>query len=688
MEDLTGKQLGPYQIIKPLGEGGMAAVYKAYQPSMDRYVALKVLPRHFASDPEFVGRFSQEARVIANLQHPHILPVHDFGESDGYTYLTMRFIDGGTLADWLKENGPMSLEKIRNIITQVGGALDYAHAQGVIHRDIKPGNILVDRWDNCLLTDFGLAKMVESSSHLTQTGGILGTPAYMSPEQGLGKKIDGRSDIYSLGVVLYQMAIGRLPYQAETPMAVVIKHIHDPLPPPSQFNPDVPEALELVILKALAKKPEDRFATAGDMVKALQSATEKPTVVKGKLPSPPEPVTEETAVPTTAPPSSETAPTVLASPHEPETPKPAAPTQKRPFFKHGRKRIRIRPILYIGLGIIAVVILGSLIFGGGSDSALEANSIDELLGIMNAAYEDNDLERALTAVNQAIDIESDQADLYCQRGYILRDMENYQESADAFNECYQLAAEQQIPGLPSTAFGEMTLSNVYAVTTETDDMAQAIAIFDNALQNPDAPPWLICERGEYNTDYDNPAAIADFETCIAQNPDDEYWPWRAQSIIHMINAYTAADNEAYHNAIDEFSAWAELVPDIPWPYCEIGSAHFALGEYAPAQEAYQRCLELAADDPDTQAAAQSGVAQTAAKLALFDGNLENALENYNTAIDQTPDTGSLYCERGMLLQELGSPDEARADYETCLELLYDDPDGRSWAEELLQSLKQ
>jgi serine/threonine-protein kinase len=193
----------------------------------------------------------------------------------------------------LKENGPISLEKIRSIMTQVGGALDYAHAQGVIHRDIKPSNILVDPWGNCLLTDFGLAKMTASTANLTQTGGILGTPSYMSPEQGLGKKIDNRSDIYSLGVVLYQMAIGRLPYQAETPMAVVIKHIHDPLPPPSQFKPDLPEAMERVILKALAKNPDDRFATAGEMIKMLQSATEPPTVAKAAPPEPmPEPAAE------------------------------------------------------------------------------------------------------------------------------------------------------------------------------------------------------------------------------------------------------------------------------------------------------------------------------------------------------------------------------------------------------------
>jgi serine/threonine protein kinase/basic membrane lipoprotein Med (substrate-binding protein (PBP1-ABC) superfamily) len=271
MEDLTGRQLGSYQIISALGEGGMAAVYKAYQPAMERYVALKILPRHFASDPQFIARFQQEAKILAKLQHPHILPVHDFGEAEGYTYIVMPYVETGTLTDVL-QGQPLSLSQIRSIISQVGAALDYAHARGLIHRDVKPSNILIDESGNCLLTDFGLAKMVEGSAALTTSGAIMGTPAYMSPEQGLGQKLDGRSDIYSLGVILYEMASGRTPYSAETPMAVVIKHISDPLPSPRTVNPALPEAVERVILKALAKQPQDRYATAGEFVRALQAA--------------------------------------------------------------------------------------------------------------------------------------------------------------------------------------------------------------------------------------------------------------------------------------------------------------------------------------------------------------------------------------------------------------------------------
>src|SRR3989304_3967384 len=258
MEDLTGKQFGPYQIVAPLGEGGMAAVYKAYQPAVERYVALKVLSRHFADDPQFTARFQREAKLLAKLQHPHILPVFDYGQAEGYTYIAMPFVQSGTLTDYLADQ-PLPLARIRQIITQIGEALNYAHARGLMHRDVKPSNVLMDESGNCLLTDFGLARMVEASVNLTTSGTIVGTPAYMSPEQGSGAKIDSRSDIYSLGVILYEMVTGRVPYQAETPVAVIFKHIQDPLPPARKLNPDLPETLERVILKALSKRPEDGY---------------------------------------------------------------------------------------------------------------------------------------------------------------------------------------------------------------------------------------------------------------------------------------------------------------------------------------------------------------------------------------------------------------------------------------------
>jgi serine/threonine protein kinase len=299
MEDLTGKQLGQYRIVAPLGEGGMAAVYKAYQQTMDRYVALKILPRHFAADPEFVGRFEQEAKVIARLQHVHILPVHDYGTSEGFTYIVMPFVETGTLDDLL-QGEPLPQDQIRKIISQVGEALHHAHSQGLVHRDVKPSNILIDQDGNCLLTDFGITKVVEGTAKFTQTGAIIGTPAYMSPEQIKGETIDGRSDIYSLGIILYQLATGRAPYRAETPPAIFVKHLHDPLPPPRKFNQELPERVEKVILKALAKDPNDRYSTATELVNAIHRAASEvvtdQTVVEPFVPTVPPTLVEDPAI--------------------------------------------------------------------------------------------------------------------------------------------------------------------------------------------------------------------------------------------------------------------------------------------------------------------------------------------------------------------------------------------------------
>jgi ligand-binding sensor domain-containing protein len=322
MQQYIGKTLGGYRIIEQIGQGGMATVFKAYQPSMDRYVAVKVLGSHFTQDETFVARFNREARTLARLEHPHILPVHDYGEQDGVTYLVMRYCETGTLKDLIAPDRPLPLQEVARILGQVGRALDYAHSQGVIHRDIKPSNILIDQRGDVFLTDFGIAKLVVESAQFTATGGIVGTPAYMSPEQGMGEPVDHRSDIYSLGVVLYELVTGRVPYAAETPLAVLLKHVNDPLPLPRQIKPDLPPALERVVLKAMAKSPGARFQSAQEMADALTRAVaDTPTEVL------PPPVTDEWQATTLV--RSRSAPPTPASEAAPPIQQTAPPARKR-----------------------------------------------------------------------------------------------------------------------------------------------------------------------------------------------------------------------------------------------------------------------------------------------------------------------------------------------------------------------
>ncbi len=268
MSDLTGQWLGQYQILDRISKGSTSTIYKAYQPKLDRFVAVKVLSPHVVDEEGFLERFTQEARAVAQLDHPNIVPVYDFDQEGDIAYIVMKYVEGGTLRSMMT-GAPLEMGLTVDIVTQMGLALGYAHRSGVIHRDVKPSNILIGQGRWALLTDFGLVKILGGGSHLTRSGIGMGTPDYMSPEQAQGMPGDGRGDLYSLGVTLYEMVTGRPPFQADSLMGVVVKHITAPPPPPRQLNPNLPEALESAILMALAKAPADRFQTAEAMVAAV-----------------------------------------------------------------------------------------------------------------------------------------------------------------------------------------------------------------------------------------------------------------------------------------------------------------------------------------------------------------------------------------------------------------------------------
>ena len=272
MTELSGISIDRYHLIEPLGQGGMAIVYKAYDTRLEREVAIKLIRRNaFSPDvlERVLKRFDREAKSLAKLTHPNIVSIIDYGDYEGSPYLVMPYLQGGTLKEMLGQ--PMPYQKAAALLAPIADALGYAHQKGIVHRDVKPGNILVTEGGLPMLTDFGIARLLENeeTQTLTGTGVGVGTPEYMSPEQGLGREVDGRTDIYSLGVVLYEIVTGRKPYSADTPMAVVLKQSTEPLPRPSAFVHDLPEKVEKLLFKALAKRPEDRYQSMGEFDIAL-----------------------------------------------------------------------------------------------------------------------------------------------------------------------------------------------------------------------------------------------------------------------------------------------------------------------------------------------------------------------------------------------------------------------------------
>lgn len=343
MPFVVGENVGPYRIMEQLGQGGMATVYKAYHAALDRYVALKVLHPAFHEDKTFTARFQREARVVAKLEHPNIVPVYDYAEHEGRPYLVMKYIEGETLKSRLAR-GPLTTGEINRVVDAVGSALAYAHKQGILHRDIKPSNVLIATDGQMYLADFGLARIAQAGESTLSSDSIMGTPQYISPEQARGDRdLDAGTDIYSFGVMLYEMVVGQVPFSADTPFSIIHDHIYTPLPLPRAFNPSVPESVERVLLKALAKDRHDRYPDVASMVQAFESAwTEAGVPMQGTSLKLPHPAIEQEQGPTPPPPP--------PSPSPSPSPSPEATV----LADQEKKKKKRSPWLYASVGVLLV----------------------------------------------------------------------------------------------------------------------------------------------------------------------------------------------------------------------------------------------------------------------------------------------------------------------------------------------
>ena len=296
MPFIVGETIGPYRILEQLGRGGMATVFKAYHAALDRYVAIKALHPAFMEDPNFHARFQREARVVAKLEHPNIVPIYDFAEYEDRPYLVMKYIEGETLKARLGQ-GSIEQAELVQIVESIGTGLFYAHQQGILHRDVKPSNVLLGVDGRVYLADFGLARIAQAGESTLSSDMMLGTPQYISPEQAMGLgELDERTDIYSFGVMLYEMAVGKVPFSADTPFSIIHDHIYTPLPLPSTVNPDVPESVERVLLKALAKERDDRYPDANLLADAYRDALLAEPEVDSSVVIPPAPIPDATHI--------------------------------------------------------------------------------------------------------------------------------------------------------------------------------------------------------------------------------------------------------------------------------------------------------------------------------------------------------------------------------------------------------
>lgn len=734
MASLIGKEIGKYRITERLGQGGMAEVYAGVHTHLDRKVAVKVLHSYLLEGGDFVDRFKREAKAVANLRHPNIVQVYDFDIQDDLIFMVMEYIDGVNLHAKLVEVGNrgerLPIKLIGSIINDIASALDYAHSKDMLHRDIKPSNIMIDSEDKAYLTDFGIAKLL-SDQKFTATGTLVGTPAYMSPEQGLGDDVSKESDIYSLGVVAFEMLTGQVPYDAKTPIGIVHKQINDPVPDMSELVDGVPSSAQEVIDRALAKAPESRFSSAEDLVGALRTAlaalestepiavpaTETPTVIDDRLESPTVSMdAEEMEQPTVVMKDEQPAKQEKAE-EEPKPPKERKSKPEKPL--KDKKKIPIWAYIVGGVALLAIagVVLTQMLDLGGSGSpeTTDPNAVevfvnpgqtDQGLEIMNDISDGNyqvievNQETVFGTGNGApLDADDGNPDgdyyLYFNIDDSLmfglpEDAEVivYVRFLDQGSDSFSLEYDAHFGG--EMGDGRFRIAGVYNKTNSGEFLTAQFNLSAPHLGNRNNGADIrVTDNGdgedliqEVRVVWASPTAMGEeeelYNQAVAYFEEGKF----AESIdacnqaieagfenseVYLLIGRSLRNMGAFEEALGPLNTAIELDPGNFWAYFNLGRVQGELGDFAPAIENFQITTEL---DPNSWSAWY--YLGESYYLSGDDGYTDPALEALEKAINLNPERSESYQARGEIkLLRLGDVEGALEDANTAIEYARD-----------------
>ncbi|MBM3144431.1 MAG: hypothetical protein FJ010_05540 [Chloroflexi bacterium] len=656
MPFIVGENVGPYRIIEKLGRGGMATVYKAYHPALDRYVAIKALHPAFLEDPNFLARFQREARVVAKLEHPNIVPIYDAAEHEGRPYLVMKFIEGETLKARLVRDG-IPQDQILRIVKAVGAGLTYAHGRGILHRDVKPSNVLLSDDGQIYLADFGMARIAQAGESTISGDMMIGTPQYISPEQAMGvRELDEGTDIYSFGVMLYELIVGQVPFSADTPFSIIHDHIYSPLPLPRDINANVPESIERVLLKALAKERPDRFEDITSFVEAFSQAFgeaeaswgvgAQPAAVSA---APMQPVTGQEAVALLEEELlAEQLPGAAASPALPVE----AVKKKKPFMK----RVRWWQIVLAGVVLVFCCLLTLAAIDRrqkqqaatatrtvAATAALSTQTPFEVQGddpislarqrvaenpddpnayleLGKACFDAGQPQPGGEALWKAIDLGKGSPDIYLMAAEIFMEAEQWISATQVYMDLFQQHPELmsgQMDNFHKAAFTASSLPEA-ADAVPLPDVAEVDELFEQVLK---ARYLLFNESAERAQDVldsigdrsiDSPAAqLVQAEVYNVQGrvreaaeildallSSDDTPGWIRDFIIEGIYAYRQGEiTPAPAMSVKEAQAAVALRPDDPWAQLDLVEALLAAKKYDQVETEIRRALDISGNDP-------------------------------------------------------------------------------------------